>query len=456
VGNLSTTDPNAANTFTYTLAAGGTDNASFTIDGAALKTAAVFDKETKSSYSVRIRSTDQGTLWTEKDFTITVNNVNEAPTDIALSASSVDENQPSGTTVGSISTTDPDVSDTFTHTLAAGGTDNASFTIDGAALKTAAIFNYEVKNSYSIRVRSTDAGTLWTEKDFTITVTNVTEPAVDLAVGFNFPFGVAVDNNNGDVYIADRNNHVVKKLSGGGGSPTVVAGCAIDSSVSPPVCGASTPAGTGDAGYNGDGIAATAAQLNSPTGVAVDASGNLFIADSQNHIIRKVAGGTITTVAGTPETFGAAVNGGTATSATLFGPRGVAVDADGNIYIADNMNQQIRKVIATGVDAGKIMAVAGVAGVAGFNGDDQDPTIAQLNSPLGVAVDADGNIYIADTNKHRVVRVFGEAVDVVAGTGTAGSGAGDLNTPVGVAVKADGSVLYIADLINNRIEEVDF
>jgi sugar lactone lactonase YvrE len=497
VGTLSTTDVDVGDTFTYTLVAGtgDTGNGSFNISGASLRATASLNFETTPSLSVRVRSTDAGGLFTEKQFTISVTNVNEAPTDIALSNSSVAENAGANAAVGNLSTTDPDTGDTFTYTLVAGAGDtgNGSFNISGASLRATASLDFEATPSLSVRVRSTDAGGLFTEKAFTITVTNVTEPAVDLAVGFNFPFGVAVDAD-GNVYIADRNNHVVKKLSGG--TLTVVAGCSVDSSVSPPVC-APTPAGTGDEGYNGDNISATAAQLNSPTGVAVDASGNLFIADSQNHIIRKVTGGTITTVAGTPGISGLAVNGGAATLATLFGPRGVAVDAAGNIYIADNMNQQIRKVDGS---TGNILAVAGVAGVAGYNGDGIDPTTAQLNSPLGVAVDVAGNIYIADegndriravfisdglihtvdtdpvaveapagvavdgdgtlyiadTNHHQIVRVFGETVDVVAGTGTAGSGPGELNTPVGVAVKADGSVLYIADLINNRIEEVDF
>jgi hypothetical protein len=165
VGTLSTTDPDAGNTFTYTLVsgAGSTDNGSFAIGGTMLQTAAAFNYEAKSSFSVRIRTTDQGGLWYEEAFTITVNNVNETPTDISLSNSSVAENQPSGTAVGTLSTIDPDAGNTFTYTLVsgAGNTDNASFTISGNTLQTAAPFNYETKSSYSVRIRATDQGGLW-------------------------------------------------------------------------------------------------------------------------------------------------------------------------------------------------------------------------------------------------------------------------------------------------------
>ena len=183
VGTFSTTDPDAGNTFTYSLVSGtgGTDNASFTISGSTLQTAASFNYEAKNSYSIRVRTTDQGGLWFEKAFTVTVTNVNEAPTDIALSASTVAENQPSGTTVGTFSTTDPDAGNTFTYSLVTGtgSTDNASFTISGSTLQTAASFDYDTKSSYSIRLRTTDQGGLWIEKVFAIDVTNINEAPTD-------------------------------------------------------------------------------------------------------------------------------------------------------------------------------------------------------------------------------------------------------------------------------------
>ncbi len=179
VATLSATDADAAETFTYTLVSGtgDTDNASFSISGSTLSTASVFDFETKSSYSVRVRVTDAGGLTFEKEFTITVTDINEAPTALALSNASVLENAASGTTVGTLAGTDADAGDTHTYTLVSGtgSTDNASFTITGTTLSTAAVFNFEAKNSYAVRVRVTDAGGLTFERAFTISVTDVNE-----------------------------------------------------------------------------------------------------------------------------------------------------------------------------------------------------------------------------------------------------------------------------------------
>jgi hypothetical protein len=178
VGTFSTTDPDDGNTFTYSFASGGADNGSFVISGSDLLTNETFNYEAKSSYSIRIRSTDQGGLYYEKDFTITINNVNESPTDISLSNSSQNENTAINTTIGTFSTTDPDGGNTFTYTLVegTGSGDNGSFNISGDALRNSAVFDYETKSSYSIRVRSTDQGGLFTEKQFTITVNDVAEP----------------------------------------------------------------------------------------------------------------------------------------------------------------------------------------------------------------------------------------------------------------------------------------
>jgi sugar lactone lactonase YvrE len=232
-------------------------------------------------------------------------------------------------------------------------------------------------------------------------------------------------------------------------------------------------------GYNGDSIPAATAQLSGPTGVAFDAAGNLFIADAGNHIVRKVsaplATGAISTVAGVPQKLGPAVNGGAATSATLFDPRGVAVSASGDLYIADRMNQQIRRVDPT---TGIISAVAGVAGETGSSGDGGPATAARLNSPIGVAVDQFQSVYIADEGNNKVRQVFSPCeegpcapvIRTLAGTGArcepdpgsegppaCGDGgaatAARLNAPSGVAVDAAG-VVYIADLNDHRVRAV--
>ncbi|NDC64411.1 MAG: cadherin repeat domain-containing protein, partial [Planctomycetia bacterium] len=184
IGTLSTTDPD-----TLVSGTGSADNASFTIDGGLLKAAASFDFEAKNSYSIRVRATDAGGLSTEKVFTITVTSVNEAPTDIALSATAIAENNAIGAVVGTLTTTDPDAGDSFTYALVSGtgSDDNASFTIAGGQLKAAESFNFEAKNSYSIRVRATDTGGLFTEKAFTITVTNVVEGGATFAEATSLP-----------------------------------------------------------------------------------------------------------------------------------------------------------------------------------------------------------------------------------------------------------------------------
>ncbi|MDH4465545.1 MAG: IPTL-CTERM sorting domain-containing protein [Acidovorax sp.] len=180
VGTFSTTDADAANTFTYTLVAGAgsTDNAAFNITGSSLRISSSPDFETKSSYSVRVRSADQGGLFFERAFTITVTNVNEAPSDISLSASAINENVAANSTVGTFSTIDVDAANTFTYALVAGtgSTDNGAFSISGSSLRLTSSPDFETKSSYSVRVRSTDQGSLFFEKQFTITVTNVNEP----------------------------------------------------------------------------------------------------------------------------------------------------------------------------------------------------------------------------------------------------------------------------------------
>src|SRR5947207_2716484 len=220
-----------------------------------------------------------------------------------------------------------------------------------------------------------------------------------------------------------------------------------------------TVASNGVFGFAGDGGAATNASLSVPAGVAVDASGNLYIADNSNHRIRKVtaATGIITTVAGngSPSFAG---DGEAATSASLNSPSGVALDASCNLYIADYGNHRIRKVVAA---TGIRRTVAG-NGVFGFAGDGGAATSASLNSPVGVALDASGNLYVADQGNHRIRRVAAATgiITTVAGNGFntfAGDGGvatnASLNYPASVALDASGN-LYIADPNNNRIRKV--
>jgi trimeric autotransporter adhesin len=248
------------------------------------------------------------------------------------------------------------------------------------------------------------------------------------------PYGVAVDVA-GNLHIGDYFNARIRKVTPSGTISTVV--------------------GNGTLGYAGDGGAATAAELDLPTGVAVDASGNLYIADALNAVIRKVApSGTISTVAGTG-TSGYSGDGGAATAAELDEPCGVAVDAAGNLYIADKNNNRIRKVTPSGT-----IGTAAGGGTSGL-GDGGTATAAELFEPMGVAVDVSGNLYIADNGNDRIRKVtLSGTISTVAGNGTYGC-SGDVGAataaalagPQEVAVDASGN-LYIADVNNNRIRKV--
>jgi len=218
-------------------------------------------------------------------------------------------------------------------------------------------------------------------------------------------------------------------------------------------------AGNGTKGYSGDGGAATSAELNAPNDVAVDSAGNIYIADTLNDRIRKVtvSTGIITTVAGNGA-GGYSGDGGSATSAEIFQPDGLAVDSAGNIYIADTFNYRVRKVTKS---TGIISTVAG-DGTYGYSGDGGLATSAELGEPTDVAVDAAGNIYIADPGFARIrkVTVSTGIISTVAGNGTQGySGDGgpatsaELSSPDGVTVDGAGNI-YIADLYNERVRKV--
>lgn len=186
IGTLITTDVDAGETFTYTLVSGtgSTDNANFNFSGNALRTSAILNFTTKSTHNIRVRSTDANGCYFEQTYTINVNDVNTAPSEIFINDSTVNENSPALTVVGSFSTLDNDLSDTYTYALVsgAGSTDNASFNINGTNLRTLAMFNYEVKSSYSIRVRVTDGANNTFDRVFTILVDDMNDAPTNIMV----------------------------------------------------------------------------------------------------------------------------------------------------------------------------------------------------------------------------------------------------------------------------------
>jgi Domain of unknown function (DUF4114) len=204
IGNFSTIDPDKTDTSTYTLVSGNgdVDNAAFTIDGNNLKINSSPDFETKSTYNIRVKTTDDDELSFEKTLTIAVNDLNEAPTDLSLGVNSVNENVPINTVVGTLSSIDQDANNTFIYSLVSGtgDTDNAAFTINGDKLQINSSPIFDIKSSYNIRVKTTDQGGLSFEKALTVGVNNIVIPA-QLTKGSDDVFNIKGDNNKATLKI---------------------------------------------------------------------------------------------------------------------------------------------------------------------------------------------------------------------------------------------------------------
>jgi sugar lactone lactonase YvrE len=328
--------------------------------------------------------------------------------------------------------------------------------------------NVYISDSGNNRIRRMSAGTISTMAGGGAGFGGDGGPAISAQLAL--PIEISMDGH-GNLFVADRGNYRIRKIDGSGVITTV-------------------------AGRSDDGGAATSAQLNFPNAVAADQSGNLFIADTDSQRIRKVtASGVVTTVAGTGAN-GFAGDGGPATSALLSYPAGIAVDDVGNLFIADTRNNRIRKVTPDGViftigtslndprglavdrsgnvfiadtnnqqirkiDSGGAMSIVAGTGANGFSGDGGPATSAQLSYPVAVAVDGNGNLFIADSSNNRIRMVRPDGIiRTIAGNGSIGFG-GDggpaiwagLASPQGVDVDAAGNV-YIADADNQRVRMV--
>ena len=245
--------------------------------------------------------------------------------------------------------------------------------------------NLFIADTFNSRIRKVDAAGVVTTVAGNEEARFSRDGVAATSTSLRAPFGVAVDAS-GNIFIADTSNHRIRKVDTSGIITTV--------------------AGNGRERFSGDGGSASRASLNFPTGVTVDMAGNLFITEQGSHRIRKVnAAGIITTVAGNGrERFSG--DGGRATRASLSLPTGMAVDTAGNLFIADTSNHRIRKVSTAGV----ITTVVG-NGIGGFSGDGGDAVGASLFQPFGVAVDAAGNLYVADSFNNRIRKVTTGSAD---------------------------------------------
>lgn len=308
-------------------------------------------------------------------------------------------------------------------TIAGNGT--GGYTGDGGPATGA-----ELKQPYAVAVDS--GGNLYIADGVNNVIRKVTASGtittvVPSSAGLNSPEGVAVDSS-GDIYVSDSGNQVIKEFPGV--PPNIVVG----GGVTPPFI------------------------LSYPSGIAVDSNGYLYISDMGNSRILKLQSGTVSTVAGIAGIPGYSGDGGLATGAHLNNPTAVAVDASGNIYIADGLNFVIRKIDKA---SGNIYTVAG-NGVNGDSGDGGPALSAELSQPYGVAVDSFGNLYISELNS--VVRKVDTSgnISTVAGNVHLGAGYGGdgnvataavLDEPWGLAIDLSGNLL-IADRLNNRIRKV--
>jgi len=259
-----------------------------------------------------------------------------------------------------------------------------------------------------------------------------------ISAELNAPTFVALDGL-GNYYISDWQNNRIRKVNTSGIITTI--------------------AGTGTPGLSGDGGPATNAKIWTPAGLKFDKYGNLYFADESNSCVRRIdTSGIITTIAGTGA-YGFSGDGNPATSAKLYAPHDIAIDDSGNVYIADDENNCVRKVNSAGI----ISTIAGIGGMRGNSGDGGQATAATLNSPYGITLDGSSNIYVTDYDNNNIRKInTGGIISTIAGTGYAGySGDGnpatasELHAPAGIAVDKNGNI-YIGDALNYRVREINF
>ncbi len=248
---------------------------------------------------------------------------------------------------------------------------------------------------------------------------------------FNTPSDIEIDSG-GNLFVTDYLNHTIRKITSAGVVTTL--------------------AGTAGSSGTTDGIG-TAARFNRPTGIKIDSSGNLFVTDTLNQTIRKItSAGVVTTFAGTAGTSG--TTDGTGTAARFNSPSGIEIDSSGNLFISDYANDTIRKITTAGV----VTTFAGTAGTSGTT--DGTGTAARFNRPSGIEIDSSGNLFVTDTSNHTIRKITSAGV-VTTFAGTAGSSgttdgtgtAARFNSPSDIEIDASGN-LYVADLLNHTLRKI--
>lgn len=496
VGTLAASDPDGDN-ITYSWAQGSNVTAFelFTATGEiklVQSTAGNLDYESKNQYKVSVTASD-GVLSTTAEITVNVTNVNETPVFTAQSFS-IAENSPLGSSVGTLSSSDPD-GDNITYSWAPGG-NVTTFTLNTATGEIKLMQNqqgaldYETKNQYKLNISSSD-GTLSTVAEITINVTDVAESSTtvstalgtgfqgntDSAVGtpkFTTPTaivfdsagymyiadtgnrsirrkspngtvitltlgalrnilseGLAIDSND-NLYVSDFENHKIYKVSRRGGSVSLFAG--------------STVGDVDDTWIN--------AKFRNPAGLYVDGNDNVFVADYGNNKIRKISPNrVVTTYAGNGSASSVL---GTGVNASLNRPYDITGTTNGNIYVTEDLGNRVVKISPSG-SVGFVRLLAG-SGTVGFN--DDNSTRSSFNRPTGIVTDNNGNIYVADA--------LNNAIRKITSTGTVTSisrnGRGYINgnisiakfyNPKGLAIDADGN-LYVGDYGNHSIRKITF